>query len=146
VVATTKAKKKAVDDAGASVSDDDAYYSAEGDGAVTDGEVAQAATPRQAMMKKTADADVCAHCGGRNPAKSCGRCKLIKYCSAPCQRAHWPAHKYACLAPEDRAVDLFGDKYLSENAKRRVFTALVLSILIFGYEVWYLREGLLHRL
>ena len=30
--------------------------------------------------------------------------RLVKYCSAPCQRVHWKAgrHKQACLAPEQR--------------------------------------------
>lgn len=59
-------------------------------------------------MKKSADvnADACAHCGGRNPTNRCGRCGLVKYCSMPCQRAHWKdgGHKQACLAPEQRTL------------------------------------------
>ena len=54
-------------------------------------------------MKKAAnDSELCAHCGSRNPTNKCGRCGLVRYCSAPCQRANWPAHKPACLAPEQR--------------------------------------------
>jgi len=29
----------------------------------------------------------------------CGRCKLVIYCSAACQKAHWPDHKGYCAAP-----------------------------------------------
>ena len=54
------------------------------------------------MKKSSADTEVCAHCGSRSPTNKCGRCGLVRYCSAPCQRANWPAHKPACLAPEQR--------------------------------------------
>ena len=27
---------------------------------------------------------------------ACGRCRTAEYCGAPCQRAHWPAHKPRC--------------------------------------------------
>ena len=41
----------------------------------------------------------CAHCA--EPAKlNCARCKTTAYCSVPCQKAHWRAHKPACNAPE----------------------------------------------
>jgi len=62
-----------------------------------------AANPPKAK-KAADDAELCAHCGGRNPAQKCGRCGLVKYCSAPCQKVHWKAggHKQACLAPEQR--------------------------------------------
>ena len=44
------------------------------------------------------------HCGGRNPTQTCGRYRVVKYCSAPCQKVRWKAggHKQACLAPEQR--------------------------------------------
>ena len=38
--------------------------------------------------------------------------------------------------------NLFGDKYLSEKVKGQVYTALVLSTLLYGCEVWPLREDL----
>ena len=42
--------------------------------------------------------------------------------------------------------NLFGDKYLSEKVKGQVYTALVLSTLLYGCEVWSLRENLFQRL
>lgn len=29
----------------------------------------------------------------------CSRCHFAKYCSAACQKAHWPAHRVECVAP-----------------------------------------------
>jgi len=37
------------------------------------------------------------------PLKNCSRCKLVKYCSKPCQSQHWKAgHKKRCVAVADR--------------------------------------------
>jgi len=33
------------------------------------------------------------------PAKAvllCGRCKIVSYCSVPCQREHWTVHQHSC--------------------------------------------------
>jgi hypothetical protein len=30
------------------------------------------------------------------PLRQCSRCKVAKYCSETCQRAHWAAHKVVC--------------------------------------------------
>jgi hypothetical protein len=39
----------------------------------------------------------CASC--KSPAKfACSACKLAKYCSADCQKAHWSRHKVECRA------------------------------------------------
>ncbi|KAI9010525.1 hypothetical protein DFJ74DRAFT_684809 [Hyaloraphidium curvatum] len=52
-----------------------------------------------------AEGSVCAWCpsfstDGTRGMQRCGRCKPIRYCSAECQRAHWPENKAAC-APKD---------------------------------------------
>jgi hypothetical protein len=38
----------------------------------------------------------CAVCGKVSP-KFCGRCKVVRYCSAEHQSSHWPAHKLLCV-------------------------------------------------
>ncbi|KAJ1445681.1 hypothetical protein M885DRAFT_549181 [Pelagophyceae sp. CCMP2097] len=39
----------------------------------------------------------CDNCFGHAPSlKRCTRCKRASYCSEPCQRLHWKAHKGAC--------------------------------------------------
>ena len=39
----------------------------------------------------------CAACGeGGDKLKTCKSCKLVKYCNATCQRAHWCEHKKEC--------------------------------------------------
>jgi hypothetical protein len=55
------------------------------------------------MSKKIALPE-CDNCADTTlPLKNCSRCKLVKYCSKPCQRQHWRAsHNKRCVAPEDR--------------------------------------------
>lgn len=40
----------------------------------------------------------CRHCGNPGNPKllACGACKVVKYCSAPCQKADWKKHKASC--------------------------------------------------
>jgi hypothetical protein len=38
----------------------------------------------------------CAVCGQPSALK-CGRCRLINYCGAICQREHWTRHKLQCI-------------------------------------------------
>jgi MYND finger len=46
----------------------------------------------------------CDHCGKTaeqasvTSLKTCGACHGMRYCSAACQKAAWPAHKAACKA------------------------------------------------
>jgi len=32
---------------------------------------------------------------------ACSKCHAVRYCSTVCQRAHWRAHKQACISPDD---------------------------------------------
>ncbi|KAG0557315.1 hypothetical protein KC19_11G119600 [Ceratodon purpureus] len=39
----------------------------------------------------------CYNTGCTNPGPNrCAGCKVVRYCSKACQRAHWPAHKHIC--------------------------------------------------
>ena len=38
----------------------------------------------------------CCACGGRGRWHKCARCRTVRYCSAECQAAHWPAHRLHC--------------------------------------------------
>ena len=50
-----------------------------------------------AGVDAVASAGRCDHCGAqRSHVKRCGRCRAVKYCGVPCQRAHWPRHKTDC--------------------------------------------------
>ena len=33
--------------------------------------------------------------------RACSKCHAVRYCSTACQRAHWHAHKSACISPQD---------------------------------------------
>jgi ankyrin repeat protein len=33
--------------------------------------------------------------------RACSKCHAVQYCSTACQRAHWHAHKPACISPQD---------------------------------------------
>jgi ankyrin repeat protein len=44
----------------------------------------------------------CANCQkGDIKLSACSKCHAMRYCSTACQRAHWRAHKPACISPED---------------------------------------------
>jgi hypothetical protein len=55
------------------------------------------------LRPHASQAGACAACGSSSgasdaPLKTCSRCQSVKYCSALCQRTHWPAHKASCAA------------------------------------------------
>ena len=76
-----------------------------------------------ACKPSTSDKRECANCGvgagDRSDLllKACSRCKLVFYCSEPCQRQHWKKgeHKRFCVAVGDRKV-IKGDA-ISDAAK-----------------------------
>eukprot|EP01116_Phalansterium_solitarium_P020764 TRINITY_DN621_c1_g1_i2.p1 TRINITY_DN621_c1_g1~~TRINITY_DN621_c1_g1_i2.p1 ORF type:complete len:205 (+),score=3.84 TRINITY_DN621_c1_g1_i2:687-1301(+) len=39
----------------------------------------------------------CKTCGKGGKLKRCGRCRLVQYCSAECQKQNWKSHKEFCL-------------------------------------------------
>jgi hypothetical protein len=44
----------------------------------------------------------CARCrapGGGGELKRCSRCRMVRYCSAACQREDWPCHRARCPDP-----------------------------------------------
>lgn len=54
------------------------------------------------LYNKRQEDRVCAlpSCRARNVrTKHCSRCREVRYCSAECQREHWPAHKATCHPP-----------------------------------------------
>eukprot|EP01086_Lenisia_limosa_P002883 TRINITY_DN16971_c0_g1_i1.p1 TRINITY_DN16971_c0_g1~~TRINITY_DN16971_c0_g1_i1.p1 ORF type:complete len:251 (+),score=47.55 TRINITY_DN16971_c0_g1_i1:2-754(+) len=51
---------------------------------------------------REAQATTCAYCAAlklKSDLKRCSRCHRAVYCSAVCQKAHWPAHKTSCKKP-----------------------------------------------
>jgi hypothetical protein len=40
----------------------------------------------------------CAACDAPDAEEQCTGCRRVRYCGAPCQRAHWQAHKKECRA------------------------------------------------
>ena len=63
----------------------------------------------------TTTLSACDNCGkgedNGNSLKFCGACKLVKYCSAACQKAHRPQHKKEC---KQRAAEIYDEKLFKE--------------------------------
>ncbi|EJK59406.1 hypothetical protein THAOC_20378 [Thalassiosira oceanica] len=61
----------------------------------------------------------CANCGKHGSdiikLKNCTACRLVKYCSADCQRAHRKLHKKAC---KQRAAELKDEQLFSQGHER----------------------------
>ena len=41
----------------------------------------------------------------------CGRCKVVRYCSSQCAKAHWPVHKAVCQELANTAVPACKEDY-----------------------------------
>ena len=55
----------------------------------------------QEVVGGSSQSQTCAHCGSKESQamfKQCRQCKAVRYCSHPCQRAHWKQHKPLCQA------------------------------------------------
>ncbi|EJK56503.1 hypothetical protein THAOC_23596, partial [Thalassiosira oceanica] len=63
------------------------------------------------MKFNVASKDICSNCGKTEAAelRNCSACRLVKYCSVDCQRAHRNQHKKAC---KQRAAELEHDRKL----------------------------------
>jgi hypothetical protein len=51
----------------------------------------------RSSFSRASDKSMCAACGAPNPPKKCGRCMLVFYCDAKCQRAYHPVHRSECF-------------------------------------------------
>ena len=80
------------------------------------------------------NAGICFGCGSSNPdkqMKKCSQCKQVSYCSAACQRSHWPTHKLICLKVKLSLVSIgrWADPYAQFNdALIDYLTALAASL------------------
>lgn len=89
----------------------------------------------------------CRNCWARKGTSICRRCNLVKYCSAQCQKDHWPVHKSLCAkgpahlrvkwAELFQAVTQTGDLSDFRHFMRHV-----------GPDFWYNEEGstILHQM
>jgi hypothetical protein len=67
----------------------------------------------------------------------CDRCKLVKYCTASCQRDHWPNHKKNCKKLSKSSVPerlLAMDENIDKSYANS--TANVITIYPYLYAVW----------
>ena len=54
-------------------------------------------TNKRTLTKAGEGGYICVNCTEVQPSmKQCARCKLVHYCSRPCQLQHWSLHKSAC--------------------------------------------------
>lgn len=53
---------------------------------------------------------IAGNCGRTSGLLRCSRCRSVFFCSASCQRAHWPVHKPLCQRNEFADAMEDGDK------------------------------------
>ena len=81
---------------------------------------------KKVVKKKTADKKACAHCGATEAKTAsgkllrCGRCKAVSFCSADCQKAHWPTHKSECKPAEAPACLLYTSPSPRDRTRSRM--------------------------
>ena len=69
----------------------------------------------------------CADCGKNgNDLKACTACKLVKYCDATCQKAHWSKHKKEC---KKRAAELKDEALFNDRESR--YDEFIAGLLLF---------------
>ena len=77
----------------------------------------------------------CAACGkGGEGLKECNRCKLVKYCNANCQRAHWSKHKKEC---KKRAAELHDEALFKQPPSRNECDICMLTLPLDEGEIQY---------
>ena len=85
-----------------------------------------------ACKPSSSDKRECANCGVSNidhsdlSLKACSRCKLVFYCSKPCQQFHWKSgqHKRFCVAVDDRkTMKVEADAHAAKTQETRPTTA-----------------------
>ena len=69
-------------------------------------------------VKATPAPKSCAECGhvSDEDCSKCSACKTVAYCSADCQRKHWPIHKPDCLRAQGKDVS----EKVAAKAQRKV--------------------------
>ena len=102
----------------------DAEASASASAATATATTAKAAAPVAANLKSCGCCSQPLKAGGL--PQRCGQCKAVYYCSAACQKKHWPEHKAACAKPgaadkpaspsEEAAADAAAEEVVAEPA------------------------------
>lgn len=55
----------------------------------------------------------CRNCWRKKGAMICQKCRKAKYCSAECQRSHWPAHKPLCGKDKMQLAGVWNNLFMS---------------------------------
>ena len=86
------------------------HYSCQGCREMKEKEESQKDTKQTLPLESSTPTHSCAYCGVSDSTKNvkmmlCGRCELIKYCSANCQKLDWAGHKKVCKKKSDSTKD-----------------------------------------